>query len=362
MAICSTVYIFFNMIVSVFADNIYISFLLLVLFSLVLTLTTLRRLHDAKLNKNWLLAPTLTFVLIAMIIIISEQSNSYYLLLIPALCSAVLLTYSSNTTLHYTLGYYGPIEMSEYQSETDQRKQSKFRIEPTLVSDSTVNFDNNNESTLQAYDISQKRDTQNQASFNKQADIGEMIRMKLLSNNKVLLILSAAVGLTLIGFSTSWLINYLNRSNETLSEVNPSHQIENTNPLLSKSHPLFMPDNYTLYLSEYRGISINWQADEVKDTILWSTTTAQGDESCKEISFNTGEPIRTLLVQVENSTANSISNKNNYYAYFSPLDSKALIQALAFRSNFTLCGYNFSLKGSQAVLEGNEQYAQWVGH
>ena len=113
-----------------------------------------------------------------------------------------------------------------------------------------------------------------------------------------------------------------------------------------------------MYLSQHRGISINWQADEVSDTVLWSQLTAQGDESCKVISFNKGEPIRTLSVQVVNSNGTNI----NYFADFSPLDSKALIQALAFRGNFTLCGYDFSLKGSQEALGKNEQYAQWVDY
>jgi hypothetical protein len=123
-----------------------------------------------------------------------------------------------------------------------------------------------------------------------------------------------------------------------------------------------MPDNYTLYLSEYRGISINWQADEVSNTVLWSQTTALGDDSCKVITFDNGETLRTLSVQIESTASDSAKKQNSYFAYFSPLDSKALVQALAFRSNFTLCGYHFSLKGSQAALAGNEQYAQWVSY
>ena len=54
-------------------------------------------------------------------------------------------------------------------------------------------------------------------------------------------------------------------------------------------------------LSDHSGISINWQADEVETSLLWSQQTAQGDTSCKEISFNKGTPIRTLSVQVEKS-------------------------------------------------------------
>ena len=361
-AICSMIYIVFVMLASAFTGDYFISLVLLLLFSVVLALTSLRRLHDAKLNKNWLLAPSLAFVLVAMIIIFSKQNSSYYLLIIPALCSAILLTYPSNTKLNFILGYYGPVDMEEYQPESHQGKQTKFRIEPTLVSDNAANFDNNIQSTLQAHEVDKDYYSQNIDSFSKHADIGEMIRLKLLSNNKAQLIIAAIVGVTLIGVATSWLINDLNATSEPLAEETPNQQMNNTKPTLSRAYPLAMPDNYTLYLSEHRGISINWQADEVSDTILWSQTTAQGDESCKEISFNKGEPIRTLSVQVENSGGTSVGSNTNYFADFSPLDSKALIQALAFRGNFTLCGYNFSLKGSQAALGRNEQYTQWVDY
>jgi len=357
-AICSAIYVIFIMLASAFAGSFVISLVLLVLFSLMLALASLRRLHDAKLNKNWLLAPSLTFALVAMIIIFSEQNSSYYLLIIPALCSAVLLTYPSNTKLNFILGYYGPVDMREYQQDTHQGKQAKFRIEPTLVSDNATNFDNNAQSALQVNEVNQNSYSQNIDSFSKQADIGEMIRLKLLSNKKAQLVVATIVGLTLIGVATSWLINYLNATNETLAEANPNQQVDNATPTISRNHPLTMPDNYTLYLSEHRGISINWQADEVNDSVLWSQLTGQGDESCKEISFNKGEPIRTLSVQVVNSNGTNI----NYFADFSPLDSKALIQALAFRGNFTLCGYDFSLKGSQEALGKNEQYAQWVDY
>lgn len=346
------------MLASAFMGDFVISIVLIVIFSVVLALASLRRLHDAKLNKNWLLAPSLTFALIAMIIVFSEQSSSYYLLIIPALCSAVLLTYPSANNLTFILGYFGPVDMREYQQEAHQGKHKKFRIEPTLVSDNTVSFDNNVQSALQEHNGDLDTYAQRNESHHKQTDIGELIRLKLLSNKKAQLAVVAIIGLTFISVATSWLVNYLKAKDNTSAENIMSHAKVNAEQELSRSNPLTMPDNYTLYLSEHQGISINWQADEVSDSVLWSQLTAQGDDSCKEISFNKGEPIRTLSVKVENSDGINI----NYFANFSPLDSKALIQALAFRGNFTLCGYNFSLKGSQAALGKNTQYAQWVDY
>ena len=355
-AICSVIYVVFIMLASAFSSDLIISIALLTLFSLVLALTSLRRLHDAKLNKNWLLAPSLTFALTALIIVISEQNSNYYLLVIPAFCSAVLLTYPSTTKLKFILGYCGPIDMNEYQQEANHSKHAKFRIEPTLVGDNAVNFDNNAQPALQVQNADRSSYSQSEESYNNQTDIGEMIRLKLLGNKKAQLIIITLVGLIVIGVAASWLVNYFNAPIEGSTDNQASQKIVNSTPTISRSNQLAMPDNFTLYLSEHQGISINWQADEVSDSLLWAQITARGDESCKEISFNKGEPIRTLSVKVENSAG----VKNNYFADFSPLDSKTLIHALAFRGSFSLCGYDFSLKGSQAALGKNAQYSQWV--
>lgn len=360
-ALCSAVYVVFIMLASAFTGKLFISLLLLALFSTVLALASLRRLHDAKLNKNWLFAPSLTFALVALIIIFSEQHSSYYLLIIPALCSAVLLTYPSAAKHLFILGYYGPVDMKEYQQETHLGKEAKFRIEPSLAGDNSAGFNPDIQTMQPADEFEKSGYAQESTSFNKQADIGEMIRLKLLSNKKAPLIIAAMLALTLIAVAISWLVNYSNTADTELSE----HQL-NKQVLLSREHPLSMPDNYTLYLSQHQGITISWQADEVSETLLWSQLTAQGDESCQQISFNKGEPIRTLSVQVENNilnnTSSNIANSADYFASFSPLDSQTLIQALAFRGNFSLCGYDFSLKGSQAALGKNQRYGQWVDY
>jgi uncharacterized membrane protein YhaH (DUF805 family) len=357
-AICSAVYAIFIMLASAFSGNFFISLILLILFSLVLALASLRRLHDAKLNKNWLFAPSLTFALVALVIILSEQHSSYYLLVIPTLCSAVLLTYPSSAKRNFILGYDGPVDMKEYQQETHLGKEAKFRIEPTLVGDNTSSLSHNESAVMQSHQVEGSSYFSESTSSNKQADIGEMIRLKLQGNKKAQIIITSIIALTLIGVAVSWLTSYLNTPDTSIAEDKASQQISNTIPVLTRSHPLVMPDNYTLYLSEHQGITINWQADEVTNTLLWSQLTVQGDESCKQISFNKGEPIRTLSVQVEKNIGVNI----DYFASFSPLDSQTLIQALAFRGNFSLCGYDFSLKGSQASLGKNEQYAQWIDY
>jgi len=350
------------MLVSAFSNQLFVSLILLVLFTSVIALTSLRRLHDAKLTKNWLFVPSLTFIAVALIIIFSEQHSSYSLLIIPALCTAVLLTYPSAERRNFILGYYGPVNMQEYQQEAHLGKGAKFRIEPTLVGADHLNTEalhhSEGQSAFQTHAMANDNFSNKTTTNRHQVDIGEMIRIKLLANKKTRWVIAVFVMLMLIGVITSWLVNFLDTLEIQLVEGESIQQPSTSKVNIARKQPLAMPDNYTLYLSDHQGITLNWQADEVSNSLLWSQATAQGDDSCKEISFNKGEPIRTLTVQVENTNGANI----NYFASFSPLDSKTLIQALAFRSNFTLCGYDFSLKGSQAALATNDQYTRWLDY
>lgn len=117
-------------------------------------------------------------------------------------------------------------------------------------------------------------------------------------------------------------------------------------------HHITLPDNFSLMVSPYNGLIISWQADNAENKALWNIADVQGDDSCQSIIFNKGEAIRSLTVTVENS--------NLYSAHFSPLDTKALVKNIAFKGSFSLCGYDFSLKGSQAVLGKTEFYANLI--
>ena len=360
VAICSASYVIFIMLISAFSDKAFFSLAILAIFTPILALTSLRRLKDAKLNKNWLFVPNIIFVITGLIIIFTAQNNSYYLLIISAFCLAVLLTYPSvnqkNSAPHnYVLGYFGPVDMSEYQQTTHQSKQSKFRIEPTLVGNNAEN-QNNDEQT-----VFQNNTTTSSYSENEpKIDLGEIIRLKLVSNRKAQLAMVIILTIALLSMCVSWVIEYFSNNEQSSKKQELNTLTEITQKVLERKHQLSMPDNFSLYLSQHQGITINWQADEVSNPLLWSQSSAKGDDSCQQISFNKGKPIRTLTVEVENSGLENSGIYNNYFASFSPLDSKTLIQSLAFRGSFSLCGYDFSLKGSQAALGQNKQYANWV--
>lgn len=348
-------FIFFS---AIFSGYLAVSFAILLILTAVLTSSTKRRLHDAKLNKNWQLVPGGLLLLTGVLSLFIENSSRYYLLILPALSIALLLTYPSKNKKarnNYILGYYGPIDLNIYIKDPVVMKSHNQRIEPTLVTDSVSEQFYINE-TIEEQNVT----ANDQSDFevnSKQTDIGELIRLNFLSNRKLQLGIIACVSLVFIGVFINSVFNTINPKNTEFNEteLSATQLLSNntvTNILINKDHLLAMPDNFNLYLSEHRGIIIHWQADQVADGELWSQLSARGDKSCKIISFNKGSAIRPLAVLVENGS--------EYFASFSPLDSGELIQALAFRGNFSLCGYKFSLKGSQAILGKNNQYATFL--
>lgn len=354
--ICCASYIVFIIFSSTVASNIFLTFLFIAVLFIVLSATSIRRLHDAKLNKNWLFAHSLTFLIVSIIIFLHQENVSYLLLFLPLIFTILLMRFSSKRKLKYILGYYGPINLEEYKLENNLRSTKHSRIEPTLVCSNVNNLNvppDFGNKTLETNSYNEQKHP-----FSLHTNLTENIPFStIIKKIKSPLMIVAIIGLIFIATITSWLLSYLDNDDETLSiNQNKANIIATKFP--KRSNPLPMPDNYSLYLSEHRGVSINWQADETNQSVFWSQLTAKGDESCKEISFNKGEAIRTLSVQIENLAGVN----NNYFANFSPLDSQKLIQALAFRGSFSLCGYKFSLKGSQAALATNKEYANWVNY
>lgn len=343
---------------AIFSGYLAVSFAMLLILTAVLICSTKRRLHDAKLNKNWQLVPGVLLLLTGVLSLLIENSGSYYLLILPALSTALLLTYPSKNKKaqsNYIFGYYGPVDLSIYQQESVVMKAHNQRIEPTLATEGTSEQLYINETVVEQ-NITPNYQSDDETS-SKQVDIGELIRLKFLSNRKLQLGIIASVALIFIGVLVNSAFNGIsqqqtNISNTELSESQEFTKNTSVNILTNKNHLLAMPDNFNLYLSEYQGIIIHWQADQVDNGELWSMLSASGDKSCQSIKFNKGSSIRPLTVLVENGS--------EYFASFSPLDSSELIQALAFRGKFSLCGYNFSLKGSQAILGKHSQYAPFL--
>jgi hypothetical protein len=347
---------------AIFPNFNFFALVCLVLFTSIYGLTTRRRLRDSKLNINFSIGPSLAFALSAIVMLISQHAASYALLLLPVLFMCLLLTYPSKGKLNYIYGYNGPVQLT-ISGATERNQGQQFnRIEPTILDGqdsellrSQEQGANNNFHSQQVIDqkTTGEADSWSSPSTNsetnterKTQDPGEMFRELILANKKILALV--VTGLILLSVSLLFFTKAIQPDSAYFDQKSiPATDVNNT-----RLDPITLPDSFSIMLSQYQGLIIHWQGDAIEAKQLWSIHSAQGDGSCQDITFNDDSKIRTLSVVAENSA--------DYYANFSPLDTKRLINAIAFRGSFNLCGYNFSLKGSQAVLGKNPPYADII--
>jgi hypothetical protein len=260
-----------------------------------------------------------------------DHQSLYWLTLLSIAISWILLTYSSKRRKNYRYGYSGPINLKSENSNS----QKSHRIEPTLSnSQHTVH-------TEKTYDsFHENRSSTSKDNEHKSSqDIGELIREKILKskNSKY----------TIIGFVCMIIIvtmvSILLPNNESIDSQTTLQQTTISLPSdLIRENKITLPDEFSLMTTQYQGLIIHWQADETTQKTLWDIRQTTGDISCKSITFNNNKSYRTTIVEVENN--------QDYFAEFSPLDTTNLLQSIAGQSSYILCGYSFSLKGSQAAL------------
>ncbi|QYK05544.1 hypothetical protein [Shewanella zhangzhouensis] len=96
---------------------------------------------------------------------------------------------------------------------------------------------------------------------------------------------------------------------------------------------------------------LSWHANSTSNGIIWSLATAEGERHCASLLFNNGNRYRPMQVADEQGMRR---------ARFSPLDTQSIVRDLALRGNVQLCGQGFSLKGSQAAIEGHQAFAGFL--
>lgn len=92
---------------------------------------------------------------------------------------------------------------------------------------------------------------------------------------------------------------------------------------------------------------LSWDAGSPGRGLIWSLASGEGERHCATLLFNNGNRYRPLEVSAKGSMRE---------ARFSPLDTQAIVRDIALRGNVQLCGQGFSLKGSQALIEGNPRF------
>lgn len=344
---CSASFLLLNLLI----ENLFVSLLLLIITTIIGALTTQRRLKDAQLKKAWLFLSSGSYLLSGLIIIFVDNNYINWLILLPLLISALLLTYPSKKKQNYILGYTGPIDLSSYEKTNNINLQQ--RIEPTLLGGNNLAVETALSSHQNTLNHSTHQQENKTVAPNTTDDIGILLRKKLLQHSKII-----AITLGLL-FTVIILLAFIDTKENTAitteaEQTKASSNLAQSMTQLERLFPLAMPDNFTLYLTQYNGVIIQWQATETTLKQLWSQTTAEGEDSCKTITFNNKEKYRTLEVIVE--------EQQNHYASFSPLDTANLLKAMALRGSFTLCGFKFSLKGSQAALGKQSHYADFIDY
>ncbi|GGZ34339.1 hypothetical protein C8J23_12185 [Shewanella chilikensis] len=112
-----------------------------------------------------------------------------------------------------------------------------------------------------------------------------------------------------------------------------------------------LPDSFSLSLDGDL-LRMSWLGDTDAPGPLWDLATAKGDRRCAELVFNNGTGYRPMSVV--------IGDNGKVEAAFSPLDSQVIVQDMARRGSVKLCGYDFSLKGSQAALGSVPAFRQFI--
>ncbi|GAA0786598.1 MULTISPECIES: hypothetical protein [Pseudomonadati] len=112
-----------------------------------------------------------------------------------------------------------------------------------------------------------------------------------------------------------------------------------------------LPDGFWIVMQNDIFI-LRWLGDTGSAQNIWRLDTAKGDKACSELIFNDGSQYRPITVDLLSDDATE--------ARFSPLDNKSIINHIAMRGSFKLCGYDFSLKGSQATLMQHQVFADYL--
>lgn len=309
----------------------------------------IRRCRDAGITNYWQFLPSAVFGIAALLIAFTDHNGFIFTLILPLILILILLTYKSqDSQLTYQYGYNGPIDLTASQASYQQA--SVRRVEPTLVGSagassidaSMVGTHDINEQTAQVH-MNQNTDKATEQ------DIGEKIRMLVLAHKVKIAIALAVLFLLVV------IIAAFSGSEQTVvEEPQIAEQSTNLDEFSTLSNTVTLVDGFSISSNPYQGIVISWQADETLRKELWRFSTAEGDETCQQLTFNNKKSIRTAKVFVENDA--------NYFAVFSPLDRNELINQLAKRGSFKLCGYDFSLKGSQAALGKVRYYGEILSY
>ncbi|WP_196139323.1 hypothetical protein [Aliikangiella sp. G2MR2-5] len=376
LAISLACYLLFLMLSSVLAKAPVLLILLLVIASPVILASSMRRIHDAGLATPLAGIPLMVYWLAVFAITYVEHGAIWLLLIVSLLVTlglALLKDPRQRGPSQYVMGYSGPIAIQSSESVAPQNFE---RIEPTLAGhhhedvQDKAQIENNakTEERAPVADLFQSVESETplaaerphspQKQFERESHRGysrshkgsgwEAALQKWLQENRRI----ALVALSILSIIIVGIIGFSLLPEDTEKNLDKGTQSKPLPVARERLNKVEMPDNFWVMHDQYDALTIAWQGELKDDGFLWSALTAEGDNSCVEIIFSRQVRFRALQV--------SVKNGGDYYADFSPVDSKELIEAIAKLSQFKLCGYEFSLKGTQAKLMVNKKYSDYL--
>jgi hypothetical protein len=343
-----------------------VSFLILLIVSPFLATSSIRRIHDAGFATPFAIAPVIIYYFNVFGFAIIEDSSRWALLLLAFIATVVMAVISNARTRHnhhYIMGYHGPIKLQEQPQQPHQ----SARIEPTIVAQRLANAEHAKQVELAESRSKDDPDLNLSSQHNDEARLTtgphraaapssetntweQQVGSWLADNKK----LSFAVAGILVFLSLLLILqpsttNTDNADKTTVKEDNsPATQVK------SRLNKIEFSDNFWLILDENDAATIAWEGNFNTDGTYWSAATGKGDDACIDLHFSLGENFRTLQVTVKTG--------GDYYADFSPVDTQAIVQSIADKDRFKLCGYEFELKGTRTLLRKNRKYREYLGY
>ncbi|PKG75410.1 DUF805 domain-containing protein [Shewanella sp. GutCb] len=335
---------FVLLLAAVVSDSASVLYIVGLLLAPILALTSLRRLRDT--GKSSKLA-ALTLAPWVLIMLTLAHIDSVMLLITLMLFAGLAIGYVAMlpaiSVSHYKQGYSGPIDISANVTVNNAR----VRVEPTL-SDAKSDVDAHSAAFVDptagikecstASSNENESDTLTSRRSNKSSASLMQLQHWLLEHKKVAFSAVASLMLVMLLLSVWSMIP----SDDVIAaeqDIAEAGSIA-SKPVIAREITT-LPDGFSLVLED-DVLIVRWLGETGSPTKLWSLATAKGDRACSALTFNNGTEYRTVAVDLLADTGTE--------ARFSPLDTKAIIVDMARRGNVSLCGYNFSLKGSQAAI------------
>jgi len=342
--------------------------LLLVFITIpILIASSIRRINDAGFSAHLAIIPPSIFIL-STVILSYVESNSRWAILLLSVITTLTFTTISNARIrrnhHYNLGYSGPVKA--FVNEQIEKQSS--RIEPTITAQQssidTSDLVDTSSSTDILASISASEpmtdDLQQKPLFNQSQSTAENSPLNKINWEQQFsqwIISNKKMALALISFLTILILTIIIFSSEPQTE--DSIEIKPAIPQQKQRlNKIEMPDQFWIMLDKFDSLTIGWEGDYKSGTDYetgknyWSAATGIGDKDCINLNFILGEKLRALNVKVKNNS--------DYYADFSPVDTLTIIQSIANKDRFRLCGYEFTLKGTGKLLRANKKYSSYL--